>query len=393
MMRADDEALRTSRPWRLGGERMSDRRVLIVGGGIAGLTLAIALARAGRPAEVVDIREDWELAGWGVSLTGPTLRALRSLELLEPCVASGYAITEITNCAADGSVVGVISPPRLSGADQPAMVGILRPVFHNILRERALELATDLRLATTVVELEQQPDGALVRFNDGRSARYEVVVGADGVGSPLRALIGIDSQPRFTGQVVWRALVRRPGWASTLHTFAGPVHNAGLIPISRDDAYVFLTENGSGPQRLEPDADLAETMRGHLAAFSGPLGEVRERIVDPDTIVRRPIEVVLVDRPWHRGHAVIVGDAAHAPSPQLVSGAALAVEDALVLSELLAGSAEPPDALAAFSERRFERCRMVVESSVQIGEWERERRFEELHGLQERCFRELAAPI
>lgn len=371
---------------------MSERDVLVVGGGIAGLTLAIALRRSGHRVEVIELQDEWAIAGWGISLTGPTLRALRQLELVGECVEAGYGITEITNCRADGSVVRVLSPPRLGAPGDPAMAGIFRPVFHRILRERAAELGARIGLGLTIERLAQDGTGVAATLSDGSSRRCDLLVGADGLRSRVRELVGIDVAPEYTGQIVWRALVERPEWATSLHTFAGPVHNAGLIPISDRHAYVFLTENGAERERLE-DADLAGRMRELLGAFSGPMDAVRESILDPEKVVRRPVEALLVESPWHRGAVLIVGDAAHAPSPQLVSGAALAVEDALVLSDELEAGASAPATLARVGSRRFERCRLVVESSVQIGVWEREGRFDEVHALQDRCFGELAKPI
>lgn len=367
---------------------MHNEEVLIVGGGLAGLTLAIALAEQGRSAVVVDQRASWDIAGWGVSLTGPMLRALDALGLADACVGRGYGITQITNCTAAGEVRGVITPPRLAGSGRPAMAGIFRPVLHRVLLDRAAECDLAIRLATTVDRLDDDGDGVDVTFSDGSVARFGAVVGADGVHSRVRSLIGIPTTPRFTGQTVWRALVDRPPWATSLHTFAGPVHNAGLIPISETHAYVFLTEATPEPMPVA-DEDRASVMRALLADFSGRLAAVREQIVDPESIVRRPVEALLVPLPWHRGRVVLIGDAVHAPSPQLVSGAALAVEDAVVLSASLDGE----ESFARFGDRRYERCRMVVESSVQIGEWEREGRHAEVHALQDRCFGALAAAI
>jgi len=114
-----------------------------------------------------------------------------------------------------------------------------------------------------------------------------------------------------------------------------------------------------------PAEDGPALMRELLAGFSGLAGELRDRIVDPGRVVRRPVEAILVEPPWHRGRTVLVGDAVHAPPPTLAAGAAIALEDAVVLDEMLAGAADDVEpALRAFVERRFERCKLVVEQSV-----------------------------
>lgn len=366
--------------------------VLIVGCGIAGLTLAIALGQRGRRAEIVEVRDDLVPPGWGLLVTGPTLRALRPLGLAERCVAEGYGFDQITDCALDGTVVHELKPPSLNGPGLPEMVGMFRPVLHRILAERAGELGAEIRLGLTCRKLSQDADGVMADFSDGTVGRYDLVVGADGVHSHIRALIGSSTQPRFTDQLVWRALIPRPEWATSLHAFHGSVHVTGVTPISADRAYVFVTENSAHRTRV-PDAELPYVMRGLLSPFSGPLEAVREQIVDPGAIVRRPVEVVLEPLPWHRGRVVLIGDAAHAPSPQLVSGAAMAVEDAILLAELIDGQEDLESALSRFVERRFERCRLVVEGSVEMGVLQRTQRFEEAHALQNRCFGVLAQPI
>jgi 2-polyprenyl-6-methoxyphenol hydroxylase-like FAD-dependent oxidoreductase len=113
-------------------------------------------------------------------------------------------------------------------------------------------------------------------------------------------------------------------------------------------------------------------MRGLLQDFGGHIGEVRETITDPSRIVYRPVESMIMPKPWHKGRVVLIGDAVHTAPPQLASGAAVAIEDAIVLAEMLSsGIGAVADILTRFVDRRFERCRIVVENSYQLGEWEK----------------------
>src|SRR5438105_6525024 len=132
---------------------------------------------------------------------------------------------------------------------------------------------------------------------------------------------------------------------------------------------IYLVQNVHGNPRLEPER-WPTVMRELLADFGGHIGEVRSRITDPARIVYRPVGSLLLPPPWYKGHVVLIGDAAHTAPPQLASGATIAIEDAIVLAELLA--ALPVEAaLERFMQRRFERCRIVVENSWQLGEWEK----------------------
>jgi 2-polyprenyl-6-methoxyphenol hydroxylase-like FAD-dependent oxidoreductase len=140
--------------------------------------------------------------------------------------------------------------------------------------------------------------------------------------------------------------------------------------VSRDEMYIYLVQNVQGNPRLEQERWPA-VMRELLADFGGHIGEVRSRITDPRRIVYRPVTSLLLPSPWYKGRVVLLGDAAHTAPPQLASGATIAIEDAIVLAELLAGSDSVDDVLSRFMARRYERCRIVVENSWQLGEWEK----------------------
>jgi 2-polyprenyl-6-methoxyphenol hydroxylase-like FAD-dependent oxidoreductase len=207
-------------------------------------------------------------------------------------------------------------------------------------------------------------------------------------------LFGDRFAPRYTGQAVWRAMTPRPAALASRTAYYGPRHKAGFNPVSRDEMYIYLVQNVSGDPRLEPERWPA-VMRELLSDFGGLMGEVRDTITDPARIVYRPVEALLLPKPWHRGRAVLIGDAAHVAPPQLASGAAVAIEDAIVLAEMLGGDAPLGTILESFVARRYERCRLVVENSYQLGEWEKN---PQLPGadpvrLQSESFAALAKPI
>lgn len=374
--------------------------VLVVGGGIGGLTLAAALAGNGIPVDVVEVDPDWPTVGWGLSLTGPALRALATLGLADACIAAGFGFAEVFNCDAAGRPFRVEPLPRLAGPGRPAQVGIGRPALHRVLRERAEELGARTRCGVTVDTLDDDGTRVAVRFTDGTEGGYDLVVGADGVRSTLRGMLGIDITPRYTGQVIWRARVDRPAWHTALHTYSGPEHVAGIMPIGPAQAYVFLAEHAEVPAVLPPE-ELAGRMRALCAEFNGDFAAVCATITDPADIVRRPVHVLLADAPWHRGRVMLIGDAVHSPSPQLVSGAALAIEDAAVLGGLLAdaggpaalGSEQLDLLLTGFADRRHGRAALVVETSIRASEMELSGLTREAREVVGACFAALAAPI
>ncbi len=136
-------------------------------------------------------------------------------------------------------------------------------------------------------------------------------------------------------------------------------------------------------------------MRELLTPFGGVVAEVRETITEPEQVDVRKLHWLLAPAPWYRGRVLLIGDAAHATTPQLAMGGAIALEDGIVLGEVLASSDELQPALDGFMHRRYDRCRMVVENSVQLSEWEKQaaEHEEDAGRLQNESFAALAAPI
>lgn len=343
---------------------------LIVGGGTAGLTAAIALRRAGVEAEIVEIKKDWTVLGSGVTMMGATLRALKALDLAEACVERGAGGDEVGIYDAAGAKLEGVPVPRIAGPDLPSMSGIMRPSLHEMLVQAAESEHTPVRLGHTIDSLKQVDGEVQVTFDDGEHREFDLVVGADGIHSHVRELIfGDVYRPQFTGQLVWRAVVPRPVDYTELAMFYGRKSKAGINAVSVSHAYLFLADNN--PTTTRPPKDQwPEMLRELLSEFSGPVAEIREQITDPETVDCRPLQSLLVPLPWFQGRVVLIGDAVHASTPQLAMGAGLAVEDSVVLADEVASADTVDDALTRFGDRRFDRCKMVVENSVQLGVWE-----------------------
>ncbi|GGO76492.1 hypothetical protein GCM10011348_03830 [Marinobacterium nitratireducens] len=350
---------------------MNDEKpVLIVGGGIAGLCAAIALCRQGFEVELVEIRPTWNIPGVGIIQQSNVVREMARLGVLDAYLRAGFAFDDVALYDERGVQTVRMPGRRLAGPDYPANIGISRQALHRVLYEAATGLGARIRLGATVAECDERDDGVNVHFTDGIRANYALVIGADGIYSKIRGLLFQDRyQPVYTGQAVWRYNFPRRAEIDHLAVFSGPRGNAGLVPISEDLMYLFLTScEGPGPHIDK--SRLTVQMRDHLGEFGGVVGELADQITDNSKVVCRPLETVFVDENWFRGRLVLIGDAAHATTPHLGQGAGMAIEDAIVLSEELAGDGSLNTRLERFMARRFERCRFISEGSVLAGERE-----------------------
>ncbi|MFD9903094.1 FAD-dependent oxidoreductase [Streptomyces sp. NPDC059063] len=361
------------------------RKVLIIGGGTSGNALAVLLRRAGVAVDLVEARPDWNAtAGSGITLQGNALRVLREVGVWDGVRRSGYASDSIGVRAADGTLLGTTQDLRTGGDDLPATVGMRRPRLQQLLIDAVRSSGAHVRLGTTVAALD--PRGGEVSFSDGTTGRYDLVVAADGLNSSTRARIGITDRPEPTGMGVWRAPAARPASVRrTEVTYGGRCFIAGYCPTGPDSLYVYLVERARDRATLDPAAYAAE-VRTLTEGYGGPWPEIRASLTDPGTVNYTWFDRHLVEGPWHRGRVVLVGDAAHCCPPTLAQGAAMSLEDALVLAELLTTRADWDERLLTdYRDRRMFRVRTAVDASVRIGRWLLDdERDADIHGLMTR---------
>lgn len=348
------------------------RKVLIVGGGFSGMSAAIQLRKQGLEVDLVEIDSGWRSYGAGISLGGATIRAFKTLGIAQQFLEHGSGSDGISLCAPPGMEVAQLPTPRLAGPDLPGGGAIMRPVLAKILADATRAAQVNVRLGCTFSAIQQDADGVDVTFTDGQRQRYDLVVGADGLYSKLREAIFPNApKPRYTGQCVWRMVLPRPPELQRPTMWMGmPKIKIGVNPVSKAEMYMFVTEDRPNNDRLEPAAFPA-ILAGLLARFPAPAVQaIKAQIHDQSEIVYRPLEGLLLPKPWYQGRVVLIGDAVHATTPHLASGACIGIEDAIVLADELTKGGKLDAALEAFQNRRWERCRMVVENSLRLGELE-----------------------
>jgi 2-polyprenyl-6-methoxyphenol hydroxylase-like FAD-dependent oxidoreductase len=344
-------------------------KVLVVGGGIAGMSAAISLQRAGVPVEIAEADPEWRSSGAGLTINAPSLRAFATLGILDRVKREGHTHGGPRFCNVNGELISEPPAHRMSD-DIPTGAGILRPVLHKILADATRASGVTVHLGSSVSAIEQTDDVVRVTFAGGRGSEYDAVIAADGLHSTIRhALFPAAPAPLFNGQGCWRAVFPRDPDIETGTVFVGHNHRAGLNPVSNQEMYLFLLQSVPDNRRME-ESRWPELLAVELAEFGGILARLRETLGPDSRVNYRPLENVLLAPSWHRGRVLLIGDAVHATTPHLAYGAGLAVEDGLVLGELAQSGAPVQQLFERFTERRFERCRVVVEGSTQLGELE-----------------------
>jgi 2-polyprenyl-6-methoxyphenol hydroxylase-like FAD-dependent oxidoreductase len=360
------------------------RHVLVAGAGLAGTATATGLAAAGVDVDLIEVKPEITTVGSGITMQGNGLRELRRLGVLDEVLAAGYPFNDLGLRAPDpaGTLIAEFPDARTGGGDLPATLGLPRPDLARIMADRAVAAGAKLRFGTSARSLAQDESGVDVTFADGSAGRYDLVVGADGIRSATRGMIGIAEDPQPTGMGIFRAFGPRP--ASVTRTdlyYGGPAYIAGYCPTGANSLYAYLVEDATDRSSLTPEERLA-AMRALAEHYHGPWDDIRATLTDPSVISYTLFESLVVPAPWNRGRVVLIGDAAHACPPTLAQGGSQALEDAAVLTELLLSHDAPDDALwAAFTARRFDRAKTVVEASCQLGQWQLDHVQGDLPGL------------
>ena len=352
--------------------------ITIIGGGIAGLTAALALIRQGAHVRLFEQAEHFEEVGAGITLSQPASRGLFALGLRE-------RIEELADIPVRAGGADYRTGERIPAPDMmavarergeiPYFFQIHRADMHRILAEAVH--ATDpaaITLGTRFTGLAQDETGVTAHFADGSYTRSTVLVGADGINSRLRACLFGEESPRFTGQVAYRFLIPAEEVAEYLHlgpsvNYLGPRrqllrylvrHGALVNGVAFVKTESWTGEGWSTPasnaEMLEKFADWCDDVKGLLAA--APEGGTRKWAL----FDREPLPQ------WTVGRATLMGDAAHPMLPFLGLGAAMGIEDAVVFGRAWHSCPDPVHALQVYEATRRDRANYVLLASRRQGE-------------------------
>lgn len=326
----------------------------VVGGGIGGLSVALALAGDGHRVTILERAERFATVGAGIVLTPNAVHGLAALGV--DLAGAGRVLARMEVRAAQGDPLNVVDLQELARRHGPTY-GIARPVLHARLAA-ALPPSVEVVVRAPVSSVRQTGDGVVVEL-PGTQRQFDVVVAADGLRSAVRPLLGGPKELRYSGTTCWRGILPFPAGDAAVEAW-GAGTRVGVVPVDEVSAYYYLVR--SAPPG-EPGPASVDLLRAVFAGYRGIAGEVVRALTQLPPLHHDLFEL---DRPfWGRSRALLLGDAAHAMTPNQGQGAAMAIEDAAVLVAALRGGVA--GVARRYADVRGRRVRRVQLTSRRIG--------------------------
>jgi len=334
---------------------MPDRpRVLIVGAGIGGLALVAGLQHFGIVPTVAEIEGSSLGRGLALMLTNNVGLALERIGLDRAVAGEGMVLDEIVQTDASGEVMAHHDFRPANDRYAPT-VGITRDGLISALSSGSSPIPVEY--GTTVSALDWSRDSPNVTFSDGRRAQFDLVVGADGIHSAVREMIFPGVAPIYRSFCAWRTVMERPDGDRVFTIGSMPGTLLGSFQVGPQLVYAFLLVHAAEIPSLSRAQHL-DRFKELAASFHGPIPTLIQQQRDPNRVVFVPVHEVETPS-FHQGRVVLIGDAAHAFSPLLAQGAAMAIEDAVTLAELIGTNNDLDQAVRAFEAARRPRVDMI----------------------------------
>ena len=337
------------------------KNVVVVGGGIGGLTAALALRRDGHEVVVLERRPTSEEAGAGISLWPNAIRVLRELGVGKALEAAAISDGRATIRTPSGRKLSVTDMDEIGRRYAAPLAVVHRSHLLEVLRDAVGE--GTLRLGATCTGVVQDARVACAQLADGAQVEGDVVVAADGVGSRLRDSLIDKGAVHETGLVAWRAVV--PAAGVDVEAVAGEAWGRGELfgAAALTGGRLYWFASSRAPASAErSQADERDVLLERFAGWHDPIPAIIEATA-PHAIIRTPLRELTPLPAWTSGRVALLGDAAHAMLPNLGQGGCQAIEDASALAQSLTSGAEVPEALRAYEHSRKPRADDIARQS------------------------------
>ncbi|TPE44902.1 FAD-dependent monooxygenase [Pontibacter mangrovi] len=342
-------------------------KAIVIGGGIGGLCTALALQKAGIATTAYEAAPKIRGLGAGVALAANAMQGLARLGVAEEVVARGKQLEALVIFDEHGKVISNMDTRSLSNKYGINNFVVHRADLHEVLCNHLNP--GSLVLGKRCEEVRQEGEQVTALFTDGSSDTADLLVAADGISSVVRQQLAPASVPRYAGYTCWRAVVDNPGVdinnMISAETWA-PAGRVGIAPLQGDKIYWYACINA--PQRDEKMRHMTpEKLARHFEKVHSPV-EMLLASTAPDQLIWNDIADLKPLKHFVFGRVVLLGDAAHATTPNMGQGACQAIEDAVVLAQCLQQEPDLAKALTKYEKRRMPRTAKVIELSRRLGE-------------------------
>lgn len=340
-------------------------KATILGAGIAGLTTAIALQQKGIAVEIFEAAPQIQPVGAGLALAANAMQAFNKLGIADAIIAKGRKLPAFSFYNHKGKLLNSTNSLELGKKYGIDNFTIHRAELHSALLEQLKE--TSVHLSKKAVGFTQNGNTTTLQFADGSTHITQCLIVADGINSPIRKQLLPHSLPRYAGYVCWRAVIDSTGFdcPETSETF-GSNGRFGIAPLANNLLYWYACIN-TPKDNPRFAAYTIDDLRKHFENYPAPIKEILNRTQNNALIYAPILDLVPLDR-FAFGNIVLIGDAAHATTPNMGQGACQAIEDAVILADEMTKTNVYQNAFINFEQRRLERTRYITVQSRKVGE-------------------------
>jgi 2-polyprenyl-6-methoxyphenol hydroxylase-like FAD-dependent oxidoreductase len=340
-------------------------KVSIIGAGIGGLTLAIALQKKGIEVEIFEATPAFKKVGAGIVLAINAMQIYQRLGLAQKLKASGNCLEKM---AITDAKLTIMAGNELAYFEEKYAlnnVAIHRATLHEILLSELHNVP--LNLNKKLKKIEEKEEGIQLEFLDGSRHKADFVIGADGIHSGVRQSIFPQAKERFAKQICWRGVLPfklEKGMEYTMREAWGRGHRFGIVPIGNNQVYWFACAS----YQKNAEATFKEVDLSELFSNFNPLVAQIIKATPTNQIIKAELSDLEILKTWHKGKVCLMGDAAHATTPNMGQGANQAIESAWVLAESLANEADYKTAFENYQSIRQAKVNQIIKTSWQIGQ-------------------------
>lgn len=335
-------------------------KILISGGGIAGLCAYIALREDLHEVSLIEKRDNFSPRGAGIIFGMNVMLMLEKIGLADAVQKEAKELIAFRVSDRDEKTLSLASLESLKEKYKTQAIGIKRATLHKILEEKIDSSTVSFnRTIKTIKEVYGQKK---VVFNDGFTEHYDLVIIAEGIHSETRELLLGDNPYRYSGYTCWRTIIDNNSGDELLEMW-GDQKRLGIVPVNETQSYLFLVKNALPSDEKMSQMSISE-LKEEFSEFKGRAKEILDQIPESTSLIHNDLyDYSTID--FEKDRVVFIGDSAHAMTPNMGQGAAMGIEDAVILAQCI--KSNPKNFKDVFIKKRFDRVKKIHKTSWIIG--------------------------